>query len=66
MSVMKSGLYSLEHETPPKCNLLYNFETFKPGFCLGLKNRSLKYTILSEIKVIFVLFCILKCSFIIS
>lgn len=50
MSVMKSDLYNLEHETLQKLNLLYNLETFKPGFCLGLKNRSLKYTILSEIK----------------
>lgn len=32
MSVMKSGLYNLEHETPQKLNLLYNLETFKPGF----------------------------------
>lgn len=56
MSVMKSGLYNLEHETPHKLNLLYDLETFKPVFW---KNRSLKYTILSEIKVIFVLFSIL-------
>lgn len=42
MSVMKSGLYNLEHETPQKLNLLYNLETFKPGFCLGLKQSQLK------------------------
>lgn len=42
MSVMKSGLYNLEHETPQKFNLFYNFKTFKPGFCLGLKQSQFK------------------------
>lgn len=61
MSVMKSGLYNLEHETPQKLNLLYNLETFKPGFCLGLKQSQFKiYNIVrNKSTTVFVLFSIL-------